>query len=137
MHIIEEMQYIQKWSQSLLDICDKLEEVLNSWDEPFPTQSSLNSHKITVDYEPTLLEITSTVFNNNWDSSKYSDAIKNVEFNEDAYQLIETLAMLTNKLEDTIGKLPKNREWKSIRYNLLMYKLLAKRGLELSALNKE
>lgn len=132
MHIIEEMQYIQNWSKSLLDICNTLEKMLDSWDSTFPENHRLNSDLSGFD-RLTLEEIASAVFTSDWDQSLYEKAASNIHFNEEAHQLIHELELYTEKLENAIGKLP-DMNWKSTKHRIKVIRLLAERGLKLSTL---
>lgn len=137
MGIMEEMKFINAWSNSLLNICNELNQILDSWDSKFPTESNLNSDRITFGDNESLTHIVTAIFNSDWNIDKYENEFKNYHFNEEAFQLVKKLQMFTSKLENSIGNINEDLTWKPARYRILMYKLLAQRGIALSKLDNE
>lgn len=135
MSIVQEMQYIQNWSKSLLDICNTLEKIIDSWDSTFPKNHPLNSDFPGFD-TLTLEEIASAVFTSDWEQSLYEKTASNIPFNEEAHQLMHEFKLYTEKLENAIGKLP-DMDWKSTKHRIKVIRLLAERGLKLSTLPTE
>lgn len=135
MSIVQEMQYIQNWSKSLLDICNTLEKIIDSWDSTFPKNHPLNSD--FPGFDPlTLEEIASAVFTSDWDQSLYEKTASNIPFNEEAHQLMYEFKLYTEKLEIAIGK-PPNSTWDTTKHRIKVIRLLAERGLKLSTLPTE
>lgn len=138
MNIDSEMKYIQSWSTALLEICEKLRKILDSWDASLPSDSNIKSNNIlsiTDSFNTLALkDIASTVLNNNWDQTKYQHMPSEIEFNEEAFQLIEELEMFKSKLEDAIGKISTDYLWQPVKHKILLIQLLAQRGLKLSKL---
>lgn len=136
MDIDREMRYIQSWSTTLLEICEKLNKILESWDASLPSNSDIKSNKILfiTDSSDTLSlkDIVSTVLNNSWNKTKYQHIPSEIEFNVEAFQLIEELEMFRSKLENAIGKLSTDYLWKPVNHKILLIQLLAQRGLKLS-----
>ena len=67
MNIDSEMKYIQSWSTALLEICEKLRKILDSWDASLPSDSNIKSNNIlsiTDSFNTLALkDIASTVLN--------------------------------------------------------------------------
>ena len=136
MNIDSEMKYIRSWSLALLEICEKLNKILASWDASLPSDSNINSNNIlfiTDSFDSLALkDIVSTVLNNDWDQTKYQHIPSEIEFNEEAFQLIEELEMFKSNLENAIGKMSIDYLWQPINHKILLIQLLAHRVLKLS-----
>lgn len=138
MNIDSEMKYIQSWSTALLEICEKLNKILDSWDASLPSDSNIKSNNIlfiTDSFDTLALkDIASTVLNNDWDHTKYQHLPSEIEFNEEAFQLVEELEMFKSKLENAIGEISTDYLWQPVKHKILLIQLLAQRGLKLSKL---